>query len=72
MMNTEKPLDRMTLIELTQYLQNAAPESEQLSINLVARELTERFYIPYGEKSFEEVLESFGYRVIEKEKVKIR
>lgn len=57
-------------VRLVQLLEDSISNSNQQLTNMLAYELTYRIYIPEGEKTFEEMLYSFGYKTIEKEKVK--
>lgn len=64
-----KPIYEMSLLELVMSMQNA--ESQELKNRLIM-ELTYRQYIPFQDKTFEEMLVENGYRVIEKEKDNIK
>lgn len=60
-----KAIYEMSLIELIMAMQEA--ESQKM-INRLALELTYRNYVPFRDKTFEEMLIENGYRIIEKEK----
>lgn len=64
-----KPIYEMSLLELVMSMQNA--ESQELRNRLIM-EITYRQYIPFQDKTFEEMLVENGYRVIEKEKDSIK
>jgi hypothetical protein len=54
---------------LTEY----ADKGDQQAVNIVAYELAYRIYCPFnGQKTFEDVLTSLGYKQIEKDKPKIK
>lgn len=61
----EKPIYEMSLLELVMSMNEA---QDQILINRLALEMTYRLYIPFKDKTFEELLVENGYRVIEKEK----
>ena len=68
-----KPIYEMTLLELYMSMQDAITNnSDQRIINLLAKEITCRNYVPFGKTSFEEELIKNGYRIIEKEKDNIK
>ena len=60
-----KPIYEMTWIDLIDATQNT---QDQRLINRLALEITYRMYVPFKDKTFEELLVENGYRVIEKEK----
>ena len=62
-----KPIYEMTSIELIMLLQEV--ESQELR-NRIILELTYRMYVPFKDKTFEEMLIENGYKVIEKDKNK--
>lgn len=64
-----KKIYEMSLIDLIMAMQEA--DSQQL-INSLALELTYRQYVPFKDKTFEEMLVENGYRVIEKGKDNIK
>lgn len=48
-------------------------KGDQNTVNILAYELAYRIYCPFnGQKTFEEVLTSLGYKTIEKDKPKIK
>lgn len=60
-----KPIYEMTSIELIMLLQEV--ESQELR-NRIILELTYRMYVPFKDKTFEEMLVENGYKVIDKDK----
>ena len=60
-----KPIYEMTWIDLIDAMQNT---QDQRLINRLALEITYRMYVPFKDKTFEELLVENGYRIIEKEK----
>lgn len=60
-----KPIYEMSLLELVMSMNEA---QDQVLINRLALEMTYRLYVPFKDKTFEELLVENGYRVIEKEK----
>ena len=62
-----KALYEMSLIELTMLLEET---TDQRLLNRIIMEITYRQYIPFQDKTFEEMLVENGYRVIDKEKGK--
>ena len=64
-----KNIWEMSLIELIMCMQEA---KDQELINRLALELTYRNYVPFKDKTFEEMLVDNGYRVIEKGKDSIK
>lgn len=60
-----KPIYEMSLLELVMSMNEA---QDQVLINRLALEITYRLYVPFKDKTFEELLVENGYRVIEKEK----
>lgn len=62
-----KPIYEMTSIELIMLLQEV--ESQELR-NRIILELTYRMYVPFKDKTFEEMLVENGYRIIENDKNK--
>lgn len=60
-----KALYEMSLIELVMLAQEA---TDQELLNKIIMEITYRQYIPFKDKTFEEMLVENGYRVIEKGK----
>jgi len=62
-----KPIYEMTSIELIMLLQEV--ESQELR-NKIILEMTYRMYVPFKDKTFEEMLVDNGYRVIDKDKDK--
>ena len=67
MVNMGKPIYEMTSIELILLLQET--ESQELR-NRIILEITYRMYVPFKDKTFEEMLVENGYKVIKKEKQK--
>lgn len=61
----DKPVYEMSLIELVMTMNEA---KDQEIINRLALEITYRMYVPFEDKTFEELLVQNGYRVIEKGK----
>ena len=55
----------MSLIDLIIELDNA---KDQETRNIIVMEITYRIYVPFQDKSFEELLIEHGYRPIEKKK----
>lgn len=55
-----------SLIELIKMLEK---EQNQENINLIALEITYRIYVPFKDKTFEELLVENGYKIIDKEKI---
>lgn len=64
-----KALYEMSLIELVMLAQEA---TDQELLNKIIMEITYRQYIPFKDKTFEEMLVENGYRVIEKGKDSIK
>lgn len=64
-MENDKRIYEMSLIELIMTMQQT---QDQELINRLAMELTYRAYIPFQDKTFEEMLVENGYRIIEKKK----
>lgn len=64
-----KALYEMSLIELIMLAQET---KDQKLLNRIIMEITYRQYIPFKDKTFEEMLVENGYRVIEKEKYSIK
>ena len=65
----DKAMHEMSLIELHIVMAEAMNRNaDQSIINMIAKELAYRDYVPFGEKTFEEILVEKGYRVIEKGK----
>lgn len=62
-----KALYEMSLIELIMLLEET---KDQRLLNRIIMEITYRQYIPFQDKTFEEMLVENGYRVIEKGKQK--
>ena len=62
-----KALYEMSLIELIMLAQET---TDQRLLNRIIMEITYRQYIPFKDKTFEEMLVENGYRVIDKEKGK--
>lgn len=62
-----KALYEMSLIELIMLLEET---KDQRLLNRIILEITYRQYIPFKDKTFEEMLVENGYRVIEKGKQK--
>lgn len=65
----EKSIYEMSLIELVMLSQET---TDQELLNKIIMEITYRQYIPFQNKTFEEMLVENGYRVIEKEKDNIK
>ena len=66
-----KAMHELSLIELHIAMEEAINNNmDQRIINLIALELTYRYYVPFGKKTFEEMLVEKGYRIIEEEKDK--
>lgn len=63
----EKPIYEMSLIQLVMLMQET--EDQELR-NKVIMEITYRQYVPFKDKTFEELLVENGYRVIDKDKTK--
>jgi uncharacterized protein (UPF0216 family) len=63
----EKALYEMSLIELVMLAQGT---TDQELLNKIITEITYRQYIPFKDKTFEEMLVENGYRIIEKDKNK--
>ena len=59
-------------IELANYLDKATKKQDQSLINCLAYELAYRIYIPNTKVSFDDLLNHFGYKRIEKEQDKIK
>ena len=64
-----KALYEMSLIELMMAMEET---TDQRLLNRIILEITYRQYIPFQDKTFEELLVENGYRVIEKEKDNIK
>lgn len=62
-----KPIYEMSLLELVMCMQEA---TDQRLKNRLIMELTYRQYVPFKDKTFEEMLVANGYKVIEEEKEK--
>lgn len=62
-----KALYEMSLLELIMLAQET---TDQRLLNRIIMEITYRQYIPFQDKTFEEMLVENGYRVIDKEKGK--
>lgn len=62
-----KPIYEMSLLELVMCMQEA---TDQRLKNRLIMELTYRQYVPFKDKTFEEMLVENGYKVIEEEKNK--
>lgn len=60
-----KALYEMSLIELMMAMEET---TDQRLLNRIILEITYRQYIPFQDKTFEEMLVENGYRVIEKGK----
>ena len=60
-----KALYEMSLIELVMLAQET---TDQRLLNRIILEITYRQYIPFQDKTFEEMLVENGYKVIEKDK----
>lgn len=58
---------KKTTIELVTLLTEAMNEKNQELINKYAYELTLRLYVPGCNYAFEDILEGFGFKKIEKE-----
>ena len=65
----QKPIYEMSLLELVMSMQNA--DSQELK-NRIIMEITYRQYVPFKDKTFEEMLVENGYRIMEKEKDNIK
>lgn len=64
-----KAMHDMSLLELHIAMEEAINNNaDQIIINLIALELTYRYYVPFEGKTFEEMLVGYGYRKIEKNK----
>lgn len=59
-----KDIREVSLVGLIELM--VANKENQEIVNEIAKEITYRMYIPFGEKTFEEMLIENGYRVIEK------
>ena len=64
-----KALYEMSLIELMMVMEET---TDQRLLNRIIMEITYRQYVPFQDKTFEEMLVENGYRVIEKEKDNIK
>ena len=64
-----KALYEMSLIELVMLAQET---TDQRLLNRIIMEITYRQYVPFQDKTFEEMLVENGYRIIEKEKDSIK
>lgn len=64
-----KALYEMSLIELVMLAQET---TDQELLNKIIMEITYRQYIPFQDKTFEEMLVENGYRIIEKGKDSIK
>lgn len=64
-----KALYEMSLIELVMLAQET---TDQRLLNRIIMEITYRQYVPFQDKTFEEMLVENGYRVIEKGKDNIK
>lgn len=64
-----KALYEMSLIELMMAMEET---TDQRLLNRIILEITYRQYIPFKDKTFEEMLVENGYRVIEKENDNIK
>lgn len=64
-----KAMHEMSLIELMMAMEET---TDQRLLNRIILEITYRQYIPFQDKTFEEMLVENGYRVIEKEKDSIK
>ena len=60
-----KALYEMSLIELMMAMEET---TDQRLLNRIILEITYRQYIPFKDKTFEEMLVENGYRIIEKDK----
>lgn len=60
-----KSMHEMSLIELMMAMQET---TDQRLLNRIILEITYRQYIPFQDKTFEEMLVENGYRIIEKGK----
>ena len=60
-----KGLYEMSLIELIMLLEET---QDQKLINRIVMEITYRQYVPFKDKTFEELLVENGYKIIEKDK----
>lgn len=60
-----KGLYEMSLIELIMLLEET---QDQKLINRIVMEITYRQYVPFQDKTFEELLVENGYKIIEKDK----
>ena len=60
-----KKIYEMSLIELVLLMQET---TEQELKNRIIMEITYRSYVPFKDRTFEEMLVENGYKVIEKEK----
>ena len=66
-MENNKKIYEMSLIELVLLMQET--DSQELR-NKIIMEITYREYVPFKDKTFEELLVENGYRVIDKDKTK--
>ena len=64
-----KALYEMSLIELMMAMEET---TDQRLLNRIILEITYRQYIPFQDKTFEEMLVENGYRIIEKDKDNIK
>lgn len=66
-MENNKKIYEMSLIQLIMALQET---NDQELKNRIIMEITYRQYIPFQDKTFEELLVENGYKVIDKDKTK--
>lgn len=65
-------LSKMPLVQFPTLMTQAAEMGDQSLLNILAYEVTTRLYIPNQDKSFEEMLRTFGYKEIEIEQEPIK
>lgn len=59
-------MKQLKTFEIIEHLTQAIKTQDQRLINMYAYELATRLYVPNSEHTFEELMEGFGYRTIEK------
>lgn len=67
-----KDIRTTSTVELLELLDKPEIKKDQSLVNTLAYELTYRVYIPEGKQTFEEILYSFGYKKVEKQKNKVK
>lgn len=51
-----------SLLTLSEMLKTAENNNDQYMINSISFEIVTRIYIPFGEKSFDDLLLEYGYK----------